>query len=50
MLHRHRKKVKQTSEAPSAVASNAKEESVIVATSDLASTPAEGEDVEMRTS
>ncbi|KAH9849238.1 Gcd10p-domain-containing protein [Lenzites betulinus] len=50
MLHRHRKKVKQTSEAPSAVASNAKEESVIVATSDLESTPAEGEDVEMRTS
>lgn len=50
MVHRHRKKVKQSSEAPSVVTSEAKEESVTVATPDVESTPVVAEDVEMRTS
>ncbi|KAI0368838.1 Gcd10p-domain-containing protein [Pilatotrama ljubarskyi] len=57
MVHRHRKKAKQSSEAPSAASNGTKEGSVTVTASDLESTPAPAsaessgptEDVEMRT-
>ncbi|OSD03317.1 Gcd10p-domain-containing protein [Trametes coccinea BRFM310] len=48
MAHRHRKKAKQSSEAPSTGTNDTKEDSVTLATSE--STPAPAQDVEMRTS
>ncbi|KAJ3011692.1 hypothetical protein NUW54_g2085 [Trametes sanguinea] len=48
MAHRHRKKAKQSSEAPSTGTNDTKEDSVTLATSE--STPAPAQDVEMRIS
>ncbi|KAI0828876.1 Gcd10p-domain-containing protein [Trametes gibbosa] len=50
MLHRHRKKLKQSSETSSATNAAKEGSSVMVATSDPVSTPVIGEDIEMGTS